>query len=59
MKLFAKGHLHIELKLNFLRNHLTFESQILYVVSLGMGNETLYSWSHDQDSRNADIWKNH
>ena len=31
----AKGHLHIKFKLNFLRNHFTNQSQILYVVSFG------------------------
>ena len=36
----AKGHLYIKFKtkLNFLRNHFTNQSQILYVLSLGRGN---------------------
>ena len=35
----AKGHLQIKCKFNFLSNHLTSQSQILYVVSLGWGNK--------------------
>ena len=39
----TKGDLHINLKLNFLRNHFTNQSQILYAVSLGRGNQSLYN----------------
>ena len=37
----AKGHLQIKCK-NFLSNHSTNQSQILYVVFLGWGKEKLY-----------------
>ena len=41
-----------------LRNRLTNQSQILCEAFLGRGDESLYkwSWSHDQDGRNAHIW---
>ena len=47
----AIGHLQMKCKTYFFSNHLTNQSQILYVVSWGWSNESLYKWSrsHDQD----------
>ena len=53
---YSRSRLLLDLrKLNFLRNSLTSESQILFVVSLGRGNQSLYKYSrsHDQDGRHA------
>ena len=53
----AKGHLHIKFQTEFSQKHFTNQNQILYVVSLGRGNQSLYKWSrsHDQDGRHAHI----
>ena len=46
------------LKHLLLRNRLADQSQILFGVSLGRGNDILFasSGSHDQDGRHAHIW---
>ena len=47
---------NLMLKLNFLSNHMTNQSQILHVVSLGWRNNlSLYNWSrsHDQDGHHG------
>ena len=48
----------LNLKPNFLRNHFTNQSQVVYVVSFGRGDQSLYkqSRSHDQDGCHAHIW---
>ena len=51
----AKGYYKSNVKLNFFSNHLTKQRQILYGVSLGWRNKSLYKWSrsHDQDGHHG------